>query len=77
MKKEIPKRVEIEVRGTLGAAAPFLQGGSWRITIPRGVVEYYYAKGGRGIEIRRMTLVFVETDHGILVKTLKEMAEEV
>ena len=77
MRKEITKKLEIEVRDTLGAAVPYRQGGSWKITIPKGVVEHYYAKGGRGMEIGKMTLVFVETDHGMLLRPLKDMTEEV
>ena len=76
MKKDVWKKFEIEIGDVLAAATPFKQGNSYRLTIPREIIDYFYEQKGRDLDIRRMTLAFIETSRGLLVKPLKEVAKE-
>ncbi|MEM3489540.1 MAG: hypothetical protein QXO75_07815 [Nitrososphaerota archaeon] len=73
------KEIKIKVYRVLDAATPFKQGGSWRLPLPPRVVEYYLQKGGQQERplhqvkyLVNSPLLFIETDKGLLLRTLKE-----
>jgi len=75
MKKEAGKKLEIEVRGVLGAATTYRQGGSVRIILPKRVTKYYSMKLDEE-EGSIITLMFVETDKGIFLQTTDDVHKD-
>lgn len=62
----IEQEVKLKVRGILGVNHPFWQGGSLRLTIPKGAVRRY----GLEEKIKReeyFAPIFLDTDRGILL----------
>ena len=69
-----PKKSEIEIYGDLGASTPYRQGGSHRIIVPKGVVKYFQLKSDE--HDGSVSLVFLATDQGVLIKTAKSLLKE-
>jgi len=65
-------QVVVEIKGVLGISKPFPQGGSWRLTIPKRVVERYELSD----KIKRdvfFSYVFLDTDKGLLLLPLDKI----
>lgn len=64
--------VELKIKGPLGVAKPFQQGGVWRLTIPKRVVEKYGLKNKMKDE-GFFTYIFLETDKGLFLLPLDKV----
>jgi hypothetical protein len=64
------RRVPLAVRRILGTATPYHQGGSLRVILPREVVRAYGLEDRHRDEVAKVSLVFIETDLGVLVLPL-------
>lgn len=68
--------ITLKVRRILGAASPYMQGGSLRITLPRQIAEAYGLDRRSLKEMERKVFVFLETDQGMLVMPLEKVMEQ-
>ncbi len=68
--------ITAKVRGILGAASPYMQGGSLRITLPRQIARVYGLDRWSLKELDRKVFVFLETDQGILLVPLEKAMEQ-
>ncbi len=69
------EEITLKMRRVLGAASPYSQGGSLRITLPRQVAQMYGLEKWSFKELEKKVFVFVETDKGILVVPLEKVLE--
>ncbi|NWG09601.1 MAG: hypothetical protein HXX80_04760 [Nitrososphaerales archaeon] len=67
------KEVKIEIRGIIGAASPFKQGGSMRIILPKKIGKVYNLDRWQMHELESCTFVFIETNFGILICPLVDV----
>lgn len=64
--------IEVKIKGPLGIAKPFPQGGVWRLTIPKKVVEEY----GLSEATKRkefFAFIFLNTNKGMLLLPLDKV----
>jgi len=65
-------KVEVKIKGPLGVAKPFPQGGVWRLTIPKKAVkEYNLEEKTKRKEF--FSYLFLDTDKGILLLPLEKV----
>jgi hypothetical protein len=64
--------LKVRVEWILGAGAPYSQGGSLRITLPRQIAQVYGLQKWSAKELEKKVFVFIETDHGILLMPLEK-----
>lgn len=74
-----PIEVKLKITGPMGTAQPFLQGGSWRLTIPKEAVKRYkleekYKRSEYGKEVP--TFVFLDTSKGMFILPLSELISQ-
>ncbi|MEM2914611.1 MAG: hypothetical protein QXH91_04340 [Candidatus Bathyarchaeia archaeon] len=64
-------KIEVKIKGPLGVAKPFRQGGTWRITIPKRAVKEH------DLEVKTkkeyFSYIFVDTDKGLLLLPLDKV----
>jgi hypothetical protein len=70
------EEITLKVRRMLGAASPYVQGGSLRITLPRQISSVYGLDKRSLRELERKVFVFFETDKGILLMPLERVVEQ-
>jgi len=64
-------QVQVTVKGIVGVSKPFLQGGSWRLTLPKSMVKKMKLNSLYGAE--EFHYVFLETDKGTLLVPLTKV----
>ena len=64
------KSLELKINSILGVTAPFAQGGSIRLTVPKRMVQKYGLK--RKLSQGYFGFVFVETNKGVLLVSLNK-----
>ena len=69
------KEARIEIRGVIGAASPFRQGGSLRIILPKRIAKMYNLEKWQMSELENYAFVFLDTNLGILICPLKELLQ--
>ncbi|MGQ9718608.1 MAG: hypothetical protein ACUVWK_01965 [Nitrososphaerales archaeon] len=68
-----PQEVKIEIKGIIGAASPFRQGGSMRIILPKKMAKVYNLERWQLYELESYAFVFIETNLGILICPLVDV----
>ncbi len=71
---EMAKEVTIEVRGLIGTASPFRQGGSIRIVLPKKIARAYNTQRPSSSELEDVTFFFIATNIGILMCSLLDLS---
>lgn len=71
---EMAKEITIEVRGLIGTASPFRQGGSIRIALPRKMARAFSVQRSSSGELEDVTFFFIATNIGILMCSLADLS---
>ncbi len=66
------RTVGVKITSILGVTAPFVQGGSLRLTIPKRMVKKYNLK--QKVSQEYFGYIFVETNKGVLLVSLDKVA---
>ena len=71
----VEQEIKLRIRGILGVAQPFWQGGALRLTIPKRARKKYALDEKVGEEF--FALIFLETDRGILLLPLEKVVNPI
>jgi hypothetical protein len=66
------RELKAKIVRILGAASPYSQGGSLRITLPKQIARVYGLQKWSAGELEKKVFVFIETDQGILLMPLEK-----
>lgn len=61
------------MRRVIGAATPYRQGGSLRITLPKRLLRIYNLDRWQTPDLESSAFIFLETDSGILFAPLQDL----
>ncbi len=70
------REIAIQILDLLGTAAPFKQGGSLRITLPKKMARTYASKSPKEV-LEDVTFFFIRTNMGVLMCTLADLSSNV
>jgi len=70
------REIAIQIVDLLGTAAPFKQGGSLRITLPKKMARAYTSKSPKEV-LEDVTFFFIRTNMGVLMCTLADLSRNV
>ena len=70
------QELKVEIVGIIGAASPFWQGGSIRITLPKRLGRTYGLGRKENRELENFTFIFIETDKGVLISPMQEVLQD-
>lgn len=66
------KKVEVTIKRVLGSTTVFMQGGSFRLVLPKRAARILGIKEEEDIEPDEFTFILLETDKGILLRVVRE-----
>jgi hypothetical protein len=66
------RELTVRIQSILGAASPYSQGGSLRITLPKQIARVYGLQRSSAQELEKKVFVFIETDYGIFLMPLEK-----
>jgi|GEM_PF-6194208 len=64
-------KIEVKIKGIVGVAKPFRQGGVWRLTIPKRAAKKHDLEHKTRKEF--FSYIFLETDKGLLLLPLEKV----
>lgn len=66
------KKVEVTIKRVLGSTTIFMQGGSFRLVLPKRAARILGIREEEDIEPDECTFILLETDKGIMLRPVKE-----